>query len=173
MNEKSTSGEAGLSKSTLLLEFWGHRRQFLGRICRWIYSPEAAEDVFQEACLKFMTSPAVFRYPAAGTSYFCHILQNLIFEHTKRTARLEYREILPETICDQQDGWRHEMLLHRIQETVRRLPVRDQRLLAAYLNADHGSVKEVCRAFHLPGSTMRYRMSGIFRRLRTMIRKDQ
>lgn len=173
MNEKSTSEGAGLSKSTLLLEFWEHRRQFLRRIRRWIFSPEAAEDVFQEACLKFMTSPAVFRYPAAGTSYFCHILQNLIFEHAKRGARLEYREILPETICDPQDEWHHEMLLHRIQETVCRLPRRDQRLLAAYLNADHGGLKEVCRAFHLPGSTMRYRMSGIFRKLRMMIGENQ
>jgi RNA polymerase sigma factor (sigma-70 family) len=144
----------------------------MGRIRRWIFNQETAEDIFQEACLKFMSSGAVFVMPQAGTMYFCRILQNLIFEHAKRSARLEYRENLPEMVCDPQGGWERDMLLDQVAEAVRHLPADDQRLLADYLNAGHGSLKEIGKALHLPSSTMRYRRSRIIRRLRAMVEKD-
>ena len=125
------------------------------------------------ACIKFMTSGAVFPHPQAGTSYFCRILQNLIIEHIKRSARLEYRESLPEMINDPQTGYECDMLLQGVYEAVRQLPADDQRLLANYLNADYGDLKKLQLTFHLPGSTMRYRMSRIFCRLRRMIGEDQ
>jgi DNA-directed RNA polymerase specialized sigma24 family protein len=102
----NSSEGKGLSKSDLLLEFWNYRCFFLQRIRKWKCSAEAAEDFFQEACIKFMTSKAVFPHSQAGTRYFCRILQNLIFEHAKRSTWLEYRESLPEIVCEPQEGWR-------------------------------------------------------------------
>lgn len=169
----NASEDTGLSKSDLLLEFWKYHRQFLGRIRKRIFSADTAEDIFQEACVKFMTSGAVFPHPQTATSYFCRVLHSLIAEHIKRAARLEYRESLPEMICDPQVEWNRGLLLHRVREAVRQLPADDQRLLANYLNADYGDLKELRQVFRLPGSTMRYRISRIFRKLRTMIREDQ
>lgn len=169
----NASEDAGLSKSDLLLEFWKYHRQFLGRIRKRIFSADTAEDIFQEACIKFMTSGAVFPHPQAGTNYFCRILQNLIIEHIKRLARLEYRESLPEMISDPQTGYERNMLLQSVYEAVRQLPADDQRLLAHYLNADYGDLKELRQELHLPGSTMRYRMSRIFRRLRTTVGENR
>jgi hypothetical protein len=87
--------------------------------------------------------------------------------------RLEYRENLPEMICDPQQLWYQEMLLPSIYAAVRQLPAGDQRLPPGYLNAEHGSLKGVRQGPHLPGSTMRYRLSRIFRELRTIIGEDQ
>jgi RNA polymerase sigma factor (sigma-70 family) len=170
---KNISIGAGLSKSNLLLEFWEYRSQFLGRIRRWVFSPETAEDIFQEACVRFITSRAVFQYPEASTKYFCRILQNLIFEQRKRSARLEFQDKLPEMVCDPQDEWNREIILDQIHEAMPRLTDRDQRLLADYLNAGQGDLKDVCRAHNLPGSTMRHRMSRIFHRLRIALGGNQ
>jgi len=120
VSEKSTSVGAGLSKSDLLLQFWAFRTSFLKRIQRRIYSPECAEDIFQTACLKFMISPAVFRYPGAGTKYFCRILHSLIVDHIKVAVRLEYRDRLPEMVCDPQAEWEHSIMRDRVADAVRR-----------------------------------------------------
>jgi RNA polymerase sigma factor (sigma-70 family) len=166
---KKTSEGEGLSKSELVLQIWAYRPWYMGRIRRRIFSQETAEDIFQEACVKFMTSEAVFQRPQAGTKYFCRILQNLIFEQGRGAARLQYRESLPEMICDPQDEWNRGMLLRRVYNAVQQLPDRDQRLLEEYLDADYGDMKELCRALRIPGSTMRYRISRIFRELRAMV----
>jgi RNA polymerase sigma factor (sigma-70 family) len=168
---KTSDGE-GLSKSDLVVQIWAYRPWYMGRIRRWIFNQETAEDIFQEACLKFIASEAVFLHPQAGTRYFCRILQNLIFEQGKRVARLQYRKTLPERVCDPQEEWNREMLLNRVYEAVRQLPANEQRLLDDYINSGYGDLKELRQVFHLPGSTMRYRISRIFRRLRTMIRED-
>jgi RNA polymerase sigma factor (sigma-70 family) len=141
----------------------------MGRIRRWIFSPETADDIFQEACVKFMASGAVFKHPQACTKYFCRILRNLIFEQGKRAARLQYGENLPEMVCDPQEEWNRKMILDRVQKAVRQLPDRDQHLLQEYLNADYGDVKSLGRALRIPGSTMRYRVSRIFRELRAIV----
>ena len=170
---KSTSMGEGLSKSGLLLQFWSYRQCFLGRIRRRIFNPETAEDIFQEACLKFMTSPAVFRYPQASTAYFCRILRSLTLDHLEQAARLEYCESLPEIVCDPQAEWERGMLLNRVTEAVRHLPAGDQRLLAVYLNPEFGTLRDKCEIMRLPSSTMRYRLRGILCKLRAMIGEDQ
>ena len=127
---KSTSEGESLSKSSLLCELWAYRSSFLRRIRRRIFSREIAEDIFQEACLKLMTSPAVFRYPQAGTKYFCRILHSLIIDHIKVAARVEYRNRLPEICCDPQAEWERRTLFRRTADAIRCLATKDQRLLA-------------------------------------------
>ena len=169
---KSTSEGEGLSKSDLILQIWAYRPWYMGRIRRWIFNQETAEDIFQDACLKFMSSGAVFVMPQAGTRYFCRILQNLIFEHAKRAARLEYRESLPELVCDPQGGWERDMLLDQVAEAVRHLPADDQRLLTVYLNPECGRLKDKCKILGLPNSTMRYQFKGILGKLRGVVAEN-
>jgi RNA polymerase sigma factor (sigma-70 family) len=166
---KNTSVGAGLSKSGLLLEFCEYRPQFLRRIRQWVFSPETAEDIFQEACLKFLVSPAIFRYPEAGTRYFCQILRSLAIDHAKRMARLEYRAVLPEVVCEPQAAWERGMLLDRVAGALRQLRPADRRLLAAYLNPELGRLRDKCIFLHIPSSTLRYRIHGILDRLRAMV----
>jgi RNA polymerase sigma factor (sigma-70 family) len=163
----------GLSKSGLLLEFCERRRQFLGRIRRRIYDLEIAEDIFQEACIKFMTSQAVFRYPQAGTNYFCRILENLIIEHIKRSGRLEYREHLPELVCEPEFEWDREMIMRSVHEAVGQLPADDQRLLAVYLDPGSGRLRDKCKILGLPNSTMRFQFHRIIGKLHGMVTDRQ
>src|SRR5438093_13426104 len=64
-----TSVGSALSKSDLVLEFWTFRPGFLNHISQRV-SNGCAEDIFQEACARFLASNAVFVYPQAGTRYF-------------------------------------------------------------------------------------------------------
>ena len=58
MNDNDTSAGDALSKSDLVLEFWAYHARFLGRILRMAPMNGCAEDIFQEACVKFLASHA-------------------------------------------------------------------------------------------------------------------
>ena len=135
MNDKNASVDTGLSKSELVLEFWAFRHRFLGYI-RQRVSNGCAEDIFQEACLKFLASEAMFVYPQAGTRYFCRILRSLIADHFERAWRLEYRESVPEPSWDPWPEEEERQLTERVCEAFGRLPSKDRRSLAAYFSPD-------------------------------------
>jgi DNA-directed RNA polymerase specialized sigma24 family protein len=109
----ASAGEV-LSKPELLLEFWSYRRFFLMRIHRFISSHDTAEDIFQDACIRFLDSPAVFHHPQKGNRYFCRILHSLIVEHIARQKRVQYRETLPEICCDPRAQWNTKLLLDEV-----------------------------------------------------------
>lgn len=166
---KKTSMGEGLPKSDLLLQFWAYRRYFLWRIQRRIFCPETAEDIFQEACIRFMTSGAVFPHPQHATRYFCRVIQSLIVEHAKRAIRLEYRAVLPELCCDPEAEWDQSMLLKSVNDAVEHLSTKDQHLLEVYLDPELGRLRDKCKILGLPNSTMRYRYQRITGKLRGMI----
>ena len=122
MNDENTSVGSGLSKPELVLEFWAFRSRFLGYI-RQRVSNGCTEDIFQEACAKFLTSEAVFVYPQAGTRYFCRILRSLIADHFERAWRLEYRENVPEPSWDPWPEEEERQLTERVCEAFERLRV--------------------------------------------------
>ena len=135
MNDKNASVDTGLSKSELVLEFWAFRHRFLGRIRRRV-SNGCAEDIFQDACVRFLASNAVFVYPQHGTRYFLKILRSLIADHFERGRRLEYRESVPEPSWDPWPKQEKQQLAERVWKAFGRLPSKDQHSLAAYFSPD-------------------------------------
>ncbi len=166
---KKTSTGEGLPKSDLLLQFWTYRRFFLWRIQRRIFCPETAEDIFQEACIRFVTSRAVFPHPKPATRYFCRAIDSLTLEHLKWAARLDYRAVLPELCCEPEAEWENGMLLKSVTDAVGNLTTREQQLLSVYLTPEFGRLRDKCRVLGLPYSTMRYQYGRLLSRLRTMI----
>ena len=166
MNDKNASVDTGLSKPELVLEFWAFRSRFLGRIRRRV-SNGCAEDIFQEACLRFLASEAVFVYPQAGTRYFCRILRSLITDHFERACRLEYRESVPEPSWDPWPEQEQRRLAELVCEASRRLPAKDRRSLAAYFSPDaHGHEPKRSRG------TVRRRAHIAVRKLRAMMGEE-
>ena len=167
MNDKTTSVGEGLSKPELVLEFWAFRPRFLARIRQRVWSNACAEDIFQEACLKFLASEAVFVYPQAGTRYFCRVLRSLIADHFDRGRRLEYRESVPEPSWDPWPEQEQRRLAELVCEASRRLPAKDRRSLAAYFSPDD--------AAQAPGHSrgnVRHRARVAVRKLRAMVGEE-
>ena len=166
MNDENTSVGSGLSKSELVLEFWAFRHRFLGRIRRRV-SNGCAEDIFQDACVRFLASEAVFVYPQAGTRYFCRILRSLIADHFERGRRLEYRKHVPEESWDPWPKQEENQMIERVCEVFGRLPAKDRRSLAAYFGPD--------AAAQTPGHSrgnMRHRARNAVRKLRAMVGEE-
>jgi RNA polymerase sigma factor (sigma-70 family) len=166
MNETVT-GE-GLSKSGLLEEFWKFRRLFLFRIRRLTPNPDTAEDIFQEACLKF---PSVFLHPQAGTKYFGKILRTVALQQLKKRRRLEYRENLPEIVCESQRDWERNDMLHLVEHAIADLPKREQRLLSVFFKPGL-TLEDRCRVLRVPNSTMRYRANRTIANLRKIVARE-
>ena len=167
MNDKTTSVGEGLSKPELVLEFWAFRPRFLARIRQRVWSNACAEDIFQEACLKFLASEAVFVYPQAGTRYFCRILRSLIADHFERAWRLEYRENVPEPSWDPWPEEEERQLTERVCEAFGRLASKDQHSLAAYFSPDaDGHEPKRSRG------TVRRRACIAVRKLRAMVGEE-
>ena len=158
-----TPVDRGLSKPELVLEFWAFRSRFLGYI-RQRVSNGCAEDMFQEACVKFLASEAVFVYPQAGTRYFCRILRSLIADHFDRGRRLEYRENVPEPSWDPWPEEEEQQLTERVCEVFGRLSAKDRRSLATYFNPDAAGSEPG----HSRGN-MRQRARNAVRKLRAMV----
>lgn len=169
MNETVT-GE-GLSKIGLLQEFWKFRRWFLFRIRRLTSNPDSAEDVFQEACLRFLSTQAVFSYPQAGTKYFGKILRSVALQQLKRRNRLEYRENLPEIVCESQEDWDWNEALCRLEHAIAALPQKEQRLLSVFFRPGL-TLEDRCKVLRLPNSTMRYRANRTISNLRKRVARE-
>jgi RNA polymerase sigma factor (sigma-70 family) len=163
-----TSKGEGLSKTDLLNDFLKFRPYFFGQIHKMISDHDTAEDIFQEACLKFLGSAAVFKYPQAGTKYFSLIIRSLALQHLQSGHRLEYRSSLPEAICEPEREWDRRILLDRVSEVIGRLPAKDQHLLDMYFTTNL-RLQDKCKALHLPNSTMRHRAGKTIVKIRKMV----
>jgi RNA polymerase sigma factor (sigma-70 family) len=166
--DESTPRGEGLSKPDLLVQFWAFRPRFLRRIRRLVPGREDAEDVFQTACLKFLRSPAVFRYPEAATRYFCRILRSLALDRLRASRLLEFRDVIPERPCDPWADRERERLLELLAESIARLPAEDREMIAIYLDRHENYIREQSVAFAVARGTARYRMERAVRRLRTI-----
>ena len=164
MSDNYSVEGTGVSKSDLVLQFWTYRRQFLARIHKSVFNTTAAEDIFQEACLKLLASKAVFPCPQAGTRYFCKILDSLIAEHHNRNMLLQYREHLPEVPWDPWESHARQKLAARVCENLALLPTKEQGLLKY-----HVGLKSAGRGRKMPPSTRHYRLGKVLRKLRTMM----
>jgi RNA polymerase sigma factor (sigma-70 family) len=168
--DEPSNGE-GLSKISLLQEFWKFHRFFLWRIHRLISNPDTAEDIFQDACIKFLSSSAVFEFPQAGTKYFTLILRSLAMQRLKSDHRIEYRSRLPEVLCEPQGTWERGILLDRVSQAVETLPARDQILLDTYFRPGL-TLDGKCKALDLPNSTMRFQAKRTIAKVRKMLLKE-
>lgn len=172
MCDESTPRREGLSKPDLLVQFSAFRPRFLRRIRRLVPGREDADDVFQTACLKFLRSPAAFRYPEAATRYFCKILRSLALDRVTSRRRLELRDVLPERPCDPWADRERERLLELLAASIARLPAQDREIIAVYLDRHDDYIREQCTVFGVPRGTARYRMGRAIRRLREIAARD-
>lgn len=166
MSLQKESPESSVFKTMMLLEFWVHRARFLGRINRRIFNRGMAEDIFQEACVKFLSANAVFPYPQAATGYFWKIIDSLIVNFVLGNRRLQFLENPPERVSEAGLGWYHRMLLEEVMAAVGRLPAKDQQLLATcFFNPDQVRLKDKCGALGLSSGNMRYRLGLVLSKL--------
>lgn len=165
---ETNASEEVLSKADLIDEFLKFRRFFLWRIKCLMPDQDTAEDIFQEACLKFLLLPAVFRFQQAGTKYFCLILQSLALSYLKKSRRIQYRSKLPEVVCEPKGDWDRGLLLERISQAVGTLPVKDRQLLKLYF-APGLKQSEKCKMLQLPSSTMTYQVGKAIAKVRKMV----
>jgi DNA-directed RNA polymerase specialized sigma24 family protein len=146
-----------------VLEFWTFRPGFLRYISQR-GSNGCAEDIFQEACAKFLASNAVFVHPQPATRYFCRIIQSLIVDHFKRSARLQYGGSVSEPSWDPWPAAEERQLAELVHEAVGQLSEKDRRSLDAYFGADAaGGGSGHSRR------NMRYRARKAVRKLQTMV----
>jgi len=163
-----TSVGSALSKSDLVVQFWTFRPGFLKHISQRV-SNGCAEDIFQEACARFLASNAVFVYPQAGTRYFLLILRSLIADHFKRAAaRLECSRSVPEPSWDPWPAAEERQLAERVYEAARRLSAEDRRSLGEYFGSDAAG----SGPGHSRGN-MRHRARNAVRKLRAMVAEKQ
>jgi RNA polymerase sigma factor (sigma-70 family) len=171
VSEICTSKGGGLSKTNLLNEFCDYRRFFLMRIHRMISNHDTAEDIFQEACLRFLLSPAVFEYSQAGIKYFCLILRSLALGQMRKRRWIEYRSNLPEVVCEPESDWERGVLLDRISKAVVGLPANDRQLLSMYFTPDL-RLQDKSKALNLPNSTMRYRAERAIAKVKKIVARE-
>src|SRR5688572_16762452 len=151
--QENESQTTALSKSELILQFRKERRIFLGRLRRGVFDSDAREDIFQEACLRFLASKASFHCPQAAAKYLQLILRSLAVDHLKDRARLKFCAHLPESVCEVQAEWHTRMLIDRLRQESQRLSPTDRQLLATLLDPHQTCLRDRCRSMNLPSST--------------------
>jgi RNA polymerase sigma factor (sigma-70 family) len=163
-------GEA-LSKIDLLQEILPYRRYFLKRINRIILDRDFVEDIFQEACLKFLDSPAIFVHPRAAVKYFFLIVRSLALQHMRVGRWLHFCPNLPVVVHDPRTTWEADILQDCVSQAISSLPEKDQDLLAMLFRPGL-TLEQKCQALHLPNSTMRYRAGKAIAKVREMVTTD-
>jgi RNA polymerase sigma factor (sigma-70 family) len=161
--------EPGLSKPELLLKFWSERRMFYGYMRRFIPREDARRDIFQEACVRFLASSAVFDCIEGAAKYFYIIIRSLSMENAKKAGRLSSYAEPPEVIFDPQEAWHRSMLIEEVREAVGSLSDGDRRILAAQFSPDLPSLRDKCKCLGLPSSTFRYQRARAVRKLQRLL----
>jgi RNA polymerase sigma factor (sigma-70 family) len=160
--------ETSVSKAVVLSEFWNYRNRFLGRIRRFTADRDSAEDIFQDACVKFLRTDASFSCPEKATSYFCRIIRSLIADERSRRRRIQYLDDMPELAYVINEDCDRGMLIVRVFRAVRRLPARDRELLRVWLDPEVARIKDKCSLLNFTCGNLRYRVNKIFSRLRRL-----
>ena len=155
-----------LSKKALAAQFHTERKKYLGYIRRYIYDSEELQDIFQKAILKFLTAKVVFGHPRIAKTYFYKILSSLSIDHIRKSSRLTFPEILPETACYPQEEWDRKLLMDRVSEATETLSEKDREILKLCLDPGLMRLKDKCSVMRRSTGTVRYHMRKLVQNLR-------
>ncbi len=157
-----------LDMHALLLKLYEQRRTIFGFMSWRVRDRSTQEDIFQEACLRFLTSGASFVHFSPAAKYFYRIVSNLISGNA-RASRLEFPAWLPEAGYNPQPDWDTDMLWDRVCEASQGLTPDDRRVLGVCFSAQHPRLRDQVRALNMPSSTLRYRKARIVQKLRRKV----
>jgi DNA-directed RNA polymerase specialized sigma24 family protein len=163
--------EDALSKRALVVRFWDDRRSFVGYASRTVWDADLAQDIFQEACARFLASKATFFCYEASAKYFYRIIRSLVVDYHKRNRRLLFPGLLPEMVCEPETQWQEDLIIGKLCTATRRLSSDDQRIVAAYICPDLPNLRARSRAVDLPISTFRYQAQRALGRIRKLMNK--
>jgi RNA polymerase sigma factor (sigma-70 family) len=168
MDEVSAS-DGGLSKTALITRFWRERCAFIGFARRYVFDPGLAEDIFQEACLRFMRCGGRFRCYQAAASYVYRTIRTLIIDWSKQNRRLVFAGSLPEMVCEPEPEWNNRMLIEKLHEATRKLSPYDRRILSIEYFSDLPDLQTKSSCMELPISTFRYQSQRAVHRIRKLM----
>ncbi len=157
----------------MLAQFWSERPQIFGFVRRYVYSREEREDIFQEACLRFLASQAAFGSMQAAAKYFYKTIRTLIVSHIRQAVRLEFPGTLTEVSYDPHSECENQMLIDRVCEEVANLPHGDRSVFAAQLDADLPSLKDKAETLNLSVRAFRYRRTVTIGKLQRVLREKR
>ncbi len=163
MDEKSD--QIAMSKDELVGRFWAERRSILGHVWHLLPSGDRGEDIFQEACLKFLKAPATFNSIRQAAGYFHKTIRSIAVDDLKRESRFVDCQTPPELVCEPEPEYGRQMIIQRLRQAAAKLPRRDRVLLAIYMSES----RQLCRILNMPTSTYRYRVNQAVARLRRLL----
>lgn len=138
-----------LSKRALLRRFAAEEGIFLGYLARTVRESESRRDVFQDACLKFLSAPAVFHAWEPALKYFYRALRSVAFDNERRNRRMRYVAELPEMICEPLTEWHLRLDLERLMAAAALLPPLERAVVSPAASRKFGSLREESRALNL------------------------
>jgi RNA polymerase sigma factor (sigma-70 family) len=157
--------QIALTKNELICRFWAQRNAFFGYIHRFGINQAAIEDIFQEACLKFLTAPGKFcDLPPAG-KYLYQIIFTIIAGRRKKERMMVAIDHLPERVCEPDWQWQRDLEIERLRSVMADLPFPDRRLLAVHLISEL-RLREQSEMVNLPTRTYRYQLNRVISKLR-------
>lgn len=161
----------GLSKSELLLTFWNERHMFFGYMRRFALGEDERSDIFQEACVRFLASGAVFHCTEMAAKYLYLTIRSLSIDNAKRAERLSYYAEPPEVIYHPHQACHLRMLIEEVRESAGGLSDGDRQILAAHLSPELPRLRDKCECLRVPSSTFRYRRDKAVRKLKRLVRQ--
>ena len=160
--------QVAVSKGDLVGQFYAQRRAFIGYAYRFTANWDAAEDVFQEACLKFLGMPASFPSFPFAAKYLYKTLFCIAVTRQKKQSRLIYSKRVPEMVCEPEPEWQKQIMIDRLCKVTARLSPRERQLLDIHTLPGYG-VREKSKMMLLPLSTYRYRVDRVISKLRKLL----
>lgn len=161
--------EDALSKRALVVRFWNDRRSFVGYAGRILGNADLAQDIFQEACARFLACKARFYCYPASARYLYRTIRSLIADYHKKNRRLVFSGSLPEMVCEPEAQWHEQMLIGNLRRATRRLSSNDRKIVAAYISPDLPNLRARSQATDLPISTFRYQAQRALGRVRKLM----
>ena len=160
-----------LSKNALINLFWSQRRGFLGYTNRFTRDHQKIEDIFQEACLRFLASKAIFYRREAAAKYIYKTIRSLIIDAYRKDRKLVFSDCLPEMIHEPEAQWQDRMVVGRVLKALQSLSPHERQLVAVHLSSDLPDLGRKSRFLNLPPSTYRYQVQRAFRCIRKLMNR--
>lgn len=152
-------------KAELVDRFWSQRSAILGYIHNFVFNQDEMEDIFQEACLKFLRSPGKFRAFPPAARYLYRIIFTTIISRRRKDRRLLITDRLPEMICEPEPQWLRDLMIQKLRTVVGELSSRDRQLLDVHMIPE-SRIRECSEMAGLPTYTYRYQLKGVISKLR-------
>jgi RNA polymerase sigma factor (sigma-70 family) len=162
--------QVALSKNDLVQRFYAERYVFLRYIHRFAFKRDVAEEVFQEACLRFLTSPASFQSFPFAASYLYRIIFSIAIALQQRQKRILFIRDPPELVCEAEPQWHQELIIEKLDKAIGCLSLRERQLLDVYLSPQL-KCRQKSKLLNLPPSTYVYQIGRVIAKLRKHIIK--